>query len=394
MVPLSTSDFVVGRKLGEGAFATVFHGRLKQLENQSIEGRGSENPSPTLLRRSVAIKVIEKVAIERRDGVREAVLQEQRLLRRLTETPGASGDFDRRRRNASLVVPLLASFRDSQFLYIVMDCARGTLADVIREHDVSSKEHRDAPSPLSSLQDPPPMSSWLSWLRTATCLAYQTLQAIEFIHENGVIHCDMKPENLLFSVHGRVQLCDFGSAVDLTVPTKQRAPESWRTAMPRGTSEYASPELLRGREDVTVETDLWSFGCVLFALLERGKSPFHASSDSLAVEKIATFDVATSEIISSSRLPPAWKELVSVLLQRDPRHRWVDTEFAVSQLPYLSDVETLSARYESMKQHQIWDGEECLERVLPDLLSKTTAWMDEPFETMRDGSVGWSAFAL
>jgi serine/threonine protein kinase len=277
-----------------------------------------------------------------------------------------------------------------------MDCARGTLADIIQEHGVISKEHQDipatSPSPLST---PPPSSSWL---QTATRLAYQTLQAIEYIHKNEVIHCDIKPDNLLLSVQGRVQLCDFGSAVDLALRTaNQDTPEPWRTAVPRGTSEYASPELLRGREDLTVETDLWSFGCVLFALFCSGRSPFYASSDALAVEKIVTFNIATSDILSSSHLPPVWKNLISVLLQQDPPRRWIDTTCASwaspSGLGVAPRPTALSDRYRSIKQHPIWGGVDCLEKALPDLLSKNMALMDEPFEALRDGKIGWSAFA-
>jgi serine/threonine protein kinase len=377
---MSTGDFLVGQVVGEGRFSTVFHGRCKH--HRDDVGR----------HRSVAIKVIEKVSVNKHAGIRRAVLQEQKLLRRLTETTGSDCHSSALRR--AFVVPLVASFHDSQLLYLVLECARGTLADAIREHGKASDDAHQPPSSLATFLREPPSS----WVRTAACLAYQTLEAMEYIHTNGVIHCDIKPDNLLLSEQGRVQLCDFGSAIDTTSVEPTTDPESWNATVPRGTPEYASPEMLRGTEGISFETDLWSFGCVLFALLEGGESPFHAQTESLAVERIMTSNVNANEI-PSSRLPPLWKKLIYVLLQREPRRRWVDSSLDV----YLHGTidsgarrqATLSDRYASMKKHPIWVGIDGLDQHLPpDLLSDTSARLNETIETMRDGNLGWTAFAF
>ncbi|CCW70514.1 unnamed protein product [Phytomonas sp. Hart1] len=98
-------------------------------------------------------------------------------------------------------------------------------------------------------------------------LARDLLSAINYIHRNGIFHRDIKPANILIDHHGKVKLCDFGSA-------KRVFEISRPTSCIIGTPVYMSPELIKGEADH--KADIWSFACSLFEM-GTGLSPWHHS---------------------------------------------------------------------------------------------------------------------
>ncbi len=125
----------------------------------------------------------------------------------------------------------------------------------------------------------------------------QILEGLQQIHSHKILHADLKPENILVTLEGRILLADFGSAVEMVDRKSSNLKSDGEDqgegdgdvveAIVRGTSDYASAEILRARpvQELTVAVDLWSFGCILYALI-YGESPFHAESDALAVDKV------------------------------------------------------------------------------------------------------------
>ncbi|REE96289.1 serine/threonine-protein kinase [Thermomonospora umbrina] len=124
-------------------------------------------------------------------------------------------------------------------LFLVMELIEGyTLADLIAE------------------QGPLPVG----W---AAAMAAQMAAVLAVAHERGLVHRDVKPQNVMLTRDGTVKVLDFGVATVLDTTGAQRIT---RTGEPVGTPAYMAPEQLRG-ERATPRTDLYALGCVLYELL-------------------------------------------------------------------------------------------------------------------------------
>src|SRR6201993_5011547 len=96
--------------------------------------------------------------------------------------------------------------------------------------------------------------------REAIELALQVARGLSFAHESGLVHRDVKPQNVLLDADGRAKVTDFGiaHAVDVDGMTI--------TGTVMGTSNYIAPEQARG-QPVDEQTDVYSLGCVFYELL-------------------------------------------------------------------------------------------------------------------------------
>jgi serine/threonine protein kinase len=97
------------------------------------------------------------------------------------------------------------------------------------------------------------------------------LTAIGFAHKQGVIHRDLKPNNLMLNENGLIKVMDFGIARVL------KEPKQTRTGQLIGTPKYMPPEQIRG-EEPDARTDIYAIGIVLYQLL-TGRAPFSGDSD-------------------------------------------------------------------------------------------------------------------
>ena len=106
--------------------------------------------------------------------------------------------------------------------------------------------------------------SWSSWIAEAA-------DAIDHSHRRQVIHCDLKPANILLDTQGRVRVTDFGLAHILIPGSNNRAAIA-------GTAGYMAPEQLDPSwGPISPRTDVFGLGAVLFALL-AGRAPFSGKS--------------------------------------------------------------------------------------------------------------------
>merc|ERR1712118_588436 len=98
-----------------------------------------------------------------------------------------------------------------------------------------------------------------SAIKTIMC---QLMFGIEYIHDNWILHRDIKTSNILYNNKGEVKLCDFGLARNYS-----NNPEKYTRNVI--TPNYRPPELFFGVEDYSTEVDMWSCGCVFAELLNK-----------------------------------------------------------------------------------------------------------------------------
>ena len=115
--------------------------------------------------------------------------------------------------------------------------------------------------------------------RTALSMAIQFCHGMEFTHANGIIHRDIKPQNILVTKNALVKITDFGIVQSMSLPAPDSSTpmpattDSERTIGFRGTPGYASPEQFRNTHGVDRRTDIFSFGICLW-LMFCGRKPY------------------------------------------------------------------------------------------------------------------------
>ncbi|MCZ6916462.1 MAG: serine/threonine-protein kinase [Gemmatimonadetes bacterium] len=139
--------------------------------------------------------------------------------------------------------------------------------------------------------------------------------ALEYAHENGVIHCDIKPANILISA-GHAVLADFGIARAHRVQWR-----AWRAVVDSsaGTPEYMSPEQATG-DVVDGRSDLYSLACVLYEML-AGEPPFSAESDQAMIAGRFTKPIPRLDEVVRHTIP-GLSLAVEKAMALHPRHRF------------------------------------------------------------------------
>jgi serine/threonine protein kinase len=154
--------------------------------------------------------------------------------------------------------------------------------------------------------------------------------AVEAAHENGVVHRDLKPGNVILTPSGQVKVLDFGLATSGGAGTRGSDPnlshsptlthQATRAGVILGTAAYMSPEQARGRV-VDRRTDIWSFGCVLYECL-TGKALFQGETVSDLIARILEREPDWSALPANT--PPRVRELLRKCLRKDPKERLRD----------------------------------------------------------------------
>ena len=157
----------------------------------------------------------------------------------------------------------------------------------------------------------------------AVRLAIEVAGALDYAHRHGVIHRDIKPENILLQ-DGRALVADFGIAL---AASKAGGSRMTATGMSLGTPQYMSPEQAMGEREVTVRSDVYALGCVLYELL-IGEPPFTGPTPQAIVARVMTGEPAplTAE---RKTIPPHVEAAVLQALQKLPADRFASAaEFA------------------------------------------------------------------
>jgi serine/threonine protein kinase len=264
MAQLLSSIYKLERELGKGGFGTVI------LAREDVSNR------------EVAIKQLNS-----RDGERQrAIVHEIQMVARF---------------NHPNIVSYYHHFSESELLFLVMEyCAGGSLRDAIVARKVTTH-------------------TALQWVQAVA-------ETLDFVHGKGIVHHDIKPDNILFTESGTVKLSDFGIA---------------NTG--GGTTAYMSPEALAWNRKSVLDgrVDIYALGVTLMQLL-IGKNPFSykAPEDILAMHNAGDFPIKT--------LPSWLQEIILKAINKVPELRFQTmAEFAAAiksrHVPLLLDKDAIRA---------------------------------------------------
>jgi serine/threonine-protein kinase len=152
----------------------------------------------------------------------------------------------------------------------------------------------------------------LSW-KDALHLTVQVLRALQHAHDNGIVHRDVKPQNIMVLSDGTVKVMDFGIA------RFSRSSSKTITDKAIGSVHYISPEQACG-QNTDEKSDIYSVGIMLFEML-TGKLPFDADS-AVSVALMQMQDEPSKPRDINSEIPEGLEEIILRAMQKDPTRRY------------------------------------------------------------------------
>ncbi len=170
-------------------------------------------------------------------------------------------------------------------------------------------------------------------LGTSAGIIIEILDALQAAHDAGVVHRDLKPDNLFLSPQGRVKVLDFGVAKLMPNYEASLAKAATQTGALIGTPGYMSPEQVLG-EPVNASTDLYALGAILYQMV-TGKMAFHGSS---------LFELM-NQIVHEPPPPPAqrrpelagpYQDFIMRALAKQPEHRFESAAAMSAELQSIS----------------------------------------------------------
>jgi hypothetical protein len=141
----------------------------------------------------------------------------------------------------------------------------------------------------------------------------QACEGLQAAHDNGIVHRDVKPQNLFMMKSGVVKVMDFGIA------KRERQQHITAEGTIAGTPEYMSPEQINGFSSVTHLTDVYALGCTAYTVF-TGRPPFQ-SAEVMAVLMAQVNEAAPNPRERNPLIPPELEALMLKLVEKDPTRR-------------------------------------------------------------------------
>ncbi|KAI8939850.1 hypothetical protein NX059_003586 [Plenodomus lindquistii] len=205
--------------------------------------------------------------------------------------------------------------------------------------------------PTSMLKDPGPGLPEKFIIPIARELA----TGLKYIHEAGVLHRDLKSNNVLILEDGRVQLCDFGVSNTLEPEKNKRStivgtPYWMAPELQREWVKDADPKSLQQPKEISYgnEVDIWAYGCTIYEMAS-GFPPHH---------KTVQWDLPTAGApqLEGDRFSDELKEFLAFVLQPEPHNRPTPDE--ILEHPYLNNSETMyptESLVKLVEAYYIWE---------------------------------------
>ena len=258
---------------------TLLNGRYKLLERIGAGGMSVVyKAQDTVLGRPVAVKMLH-----------DSFTGDPDFLRRFRQEAYAAA-----RLQHPNIVTVHDIGQDGDRHYIVMEYVEGrTLKDLVRQYNQDGQN-----MPVSRALD----------------LSVQISEGIGYAHRAGLVHCDVKPQNVLVTRDDRIKVADFGIARAVSEASQHIDDNRvW------GTPQYFSPEQAAG-EQPTPASDVYSIGVMMFELL-TGQLPFTADSQAaLALKHIQEPPPHTSDL--NPAVPEQLDLIVNKVLAKEPAGRY------------------------------------------------------------------------
>ena len=162
-------------------------------------------------------------------------------------------------------------------------------------------------------------------------IAIGVLDALDYIHANGVVHRDLKPENIMVDVNDNIKLIDFGIASDSAA---RRLTYANFTAT-LGTPNYISPEQVKGKRG-DGRSDTYSMGVILYEML-TGKLPFTGPTP-IAAMNDRLLNHPMPPTVAAPSVSPQLQEVLYRALERDPKNRYPNAHDFQRDLEHLDLV--------------------------------------------------------
>ena len=164
-------------------------------------------------------------------------------------------------------------------------------------------------------------------LREVLDLAIPIADALAEAHRHGIVHRDIKPQNVMIGSRRQVKVMDFGLAKPIVAAGSPESEAHTRTAltapgMVAGTVAYMSPEQARGERGLDARSDIFSFGIVLYEML-TGRQPFATGNSAETLSAILSR--APGPVASyQPDAPPELERIVGKALRKDREERYQD----------------------------------------------------------------------
>jgi serine/threonine-protein kinase len=180
----------------------------------------------------------------------------------------------------------------------------------------------------------------------AVKIASRICEALDYMHQHGVIHRDLKPQNLMLCNDGSIRIMDFGIAKALA--SRRLTFVGFTPAM--GTPDYMAPEQVRGSRG-DQRTDIYSLGAILYEMA-TGEPPFGGDSAYVIMNARVTGDPVAPRKVNP-KLTPVLEEIILHAMERDPKWRF---QTAAEMKKELDDYESvqMTDRCSRLQAPQMW----------------------------------------